>query len=61
MRSELREIRSVIEAYSKTAILGNQENASANGIAFSDKGEELKLRVTTNANTTLSYILDRWE
>jgi hypothetical protein len=62
LKSEFREIRSVIEAYSKSQHLTGVEEASANGIALA-KGNmfyHIKVRVTT-AVGQFSYSLDRWD
>lgn len=61
LRSELHEIRSTIEAYSKTATIESYDNASACGVIL-PYGENLNttLRVTSSLGT-LYYKLDRWD
>lgn len=62
LRSELREVRSTIEAYSKNHDLSGFEEASACGLCIqsSNKNWECKLRVTTDVGTSM-YKLDRWD
>jgi hypothetical protein len=63
MKSELREVRSVIEAYSKGATLEGYEEASACGLRMqygNNNDWNLKLRVKTSAGVSL-YKIDRWD
>lgn len=61
LKSELREVRSTIEAYSRKASLSGYASSSANGLIFSgNKTNSIDVRVTTELGTT-SYIIDRWE
>lgn len=62
LRSELREIRSTIEAYSQSHPLSGYEDASACGYKLQDNGILLycKLRVTTDVGVSV-YELDRWD
>ena len=61
LKAELREIRSTIEAYSKSSFLGGYEEASACGIRLQgDSKWNARFRVTTDVGTTC-YILDRWD
>jgi hypothetical protein len=61
LKSELREIRSTIEAYSKCAQIEGYHDASACGIKLEYKASwDALFRVTTNAGTA-TYKLDRWE
>lgn len=61
LKSELREIRSTIESFSKNAIIEGYEEASACGIRL-QSGEKLDatFRVTTSTGTAI-YKLDRWD
>jgi hypothetical protein len=61
LRSELREVRSTVEAYSQANKLSGYEEASACGILIQNgftKGT--KLRVTTDVGVR-TYELDRWD
>jgi len=61
LKSELREIRSTIEAYSQDATLENYEEASACGIKLEyGQNWDAMFRVTTNVGTA-TYKLDRWD
>lgn len=63
LRTELREVRATLEAYSKNARLTGAEEASACGLAVRQQHntEELvRVRVITGGVTT-TYTLDRWE
>jgi hypothetical protein len=63
LKSELREVRSSIEAYSKSAHLDGYEEASACGLRMQGGGNNnwnIKLRVKTNAGVSL-YKIDRWD
>lgn len=57
IRSELHEVRAVIEAHSNAGRLSGGEEASANGLAFSSN---TKLRVTT-AEGRAEYVIDRMD
>lgn len=57
-RSELHEVRSTIEAYSKGSKVQGYEDASACGYGVS-KGLNIKLRVTNSENQTMVYTIDR--
>lgn len=60
LKSELHEVRSVIEAHAKTAKL-EKLGGDANGIAFGGSNPApITLRVT-HAHTVAEYTLDRWE
>lgn len=61
LKTELREIRAVVEAHSKTSTLSSKEKGNANGIAV-QKGLpcNLQVRVTTCEGPAL-YRIDRWE
>lgn len=62
LKSELREVRSVIEAHSRSAELADMRYGNANGVGF-DKGKtgfEYLLRVTSKGQT-VDYKLDRWD
>ena len=62
LRSELREVRATIEAYSNTHPLSGDWEADACGLRYQSGGEnwECNLRVTTDVGTSL-YKLDRWD
>lgn len=62
MRSELREVRSTIEAYSKQHALSGYDEASACGLLLQSKNVSwyCKLRVTTDVGVSI-YNLDRWD
>ena len=61
LKSELHEVRSTIEAYSKSEKLGGADEASACGVRL-QKGLNWNawFRVTTDIGTTI-YKLDRWD
>lgn len=61
LKSELREIRSTIEAYSKNATLHGYDEASACGIKLEyNSNWNETFRVKTNMGTA-TYTLDRWD
>lgn len=62
LRDDLRPVRAVIEAYSKTAELAGRETASACGLAFNkgSKGINYVLRVAAQGRKT-DYQIDRWD
>lgn len=61
LKSELREIRSTIEAYSKSATIEDYDNASACGIKLEyGAAWDAEFRITTNTGTA-TYKLDRWD
>lgn len=62
LKAELREVRSTIEAYSRTAKIGAIEEASACGIMISKANVnfETRLRVT-NGSGVVEYKLDRFD
>lgn len=62
LKGELREIRSTIEAYSKTITMSGADEASACGLLYQDSRNTwvCKLRVTTDIGETI-YKLDRWD
>ena len=62
LKSELREVRSTIEAYSNANVLDGYDEASACGIRMqaSSKWWDYRVRVTTDVGTTI-YKLDRWD
>jgi hypothetical protein len=60
LRQELREIRSVVEAYSRTLQLEGRTEGNANGIAFGRERGNLRVRVTARGSIT-EYTLDRWD
>lgn len=61
LKSELHGVRAVIEAYSRSAVIGGKEEASANGIMLG-KGStwDALIRVGT-AGGHQDYRLDRWD
>lgn len=61
LKSELREVRATIEAYSRKASLAGYESSSACGLIFSgNKSNSIDVRVTTELGK-ITYIIDRWE
>lgn len=61
LKSELREVASVIEAFSKSRQLTGAEEASACGYMLAGKSfNKIPIRVTAG-DSTGTYILDRWE
>lgn len=58
LKSELREVRSTIESYSKSAKIGGREEASACGLAV-EPG--LRLRVTDRSGVRSEFVIDRYE
>ncbi len=62
LKSELHEVRSTIEAYSRTAVIEGYDEASACGIRCqaSSKWWDYTFRVTTDLGVT-TYTLDRWD
>lgn len=60
LKGELRQVRSTIEAYSKSAKLGGNEEASACGIGMHPKVAEVTLRVRVGGAWS-DYRIDRWD
>jgi hypothetical protein len=61
LKSELREVRSTIEAYSRDASIEGYEESSACGVAYGEHtNRNITLRVTTETST-LTYKIDRWD
>jgi len=61
LRSELHQVRSTIEAFSRAGKLEGQEKASACGIAL-NKGSNGNARFRVRTKTgTVEYRLDRWD
>lgn len=60
LRAELREVRSVIEAYSKSAVTEGYSEASACGVCMTKASGGIRLQVTT-PHGNIIYTLDRWE
>lgn len=62
LRAEYHGIRATIEAYSKSARLSGQPEATACGVAIR-KGQtyRLQLRVTPKTGPVVTYLLDRWD
>jgi len=58
LKSELREVRSTIESYSRSAKIGGREEASACGLAV---GPGLRLRVTDRSGVRSEFVVDRYE
>lgn len=59
LRAELREVRSVIEAYSNRTQIVGAEHGTANGLAFDGK-TRVRLRVKTPSGRAV-YDVDRWD
>jgi hypothetical protein len=61
LKSSLHEVRSVIEAHSRSQCLEGVEEASANGLLLSKSVSfDVTFRVTTNRGTQ-EYLIDRWD
>lgn len=61
LRSELREVRATIEAFSKREVLGGYEESSACGIRLEGHANwSARFRVLTDVGATI-YELDRWD
>ncbi len=62
LKSELREVRATIEAFSRTRTLEGAEEASANGVRIGDRGNVHAhvFRVTTDVGVA-DYFIDRWD
>jgi hypothetical protein len=63
LRSELHGVRSVIEAYSRTAKIEGRDVADACGICYSSPGlwADCVVRVTDAQGITVVYRIDRWD
>ncbi len=59
--SDLREIRSTIEAYSSEAKVGGREKASANGLGMTDSGKSRRDVRATIGGQVFGYMIDRWD
>ena len=62
LKSELKEVRATIEAYSRIHSLGNSLNATACGIRLQESGArwDYRVKVTTDVGVS-TYVLDRWD
>jgi hypothetical protein len=61
LKSDLRQIRSTIEAYSRGATIQGEDDASACGLSLQSGGNwNVTLRVTTSTGV-VAYKLDRWD
>lgn len=61
LKSEFHGIRATIEAYSRSAVLGGYEEASACGVSKGNgQNWNLILQVTSDIGVT-TYLLDRWD
>lgn len=62
LKSELREVRATIEAFSRTRTLEGAEEASANGVRIGDRGNVHAhvFRVTSDVGVA-DYFIDRWD
>ena len=63
LRSELYEVRSTIEAYSKQTHLEGYDEASACGVCFTDHRQnwDCHVRVTLSDGRRVKYHIDRWD
>jgi len=62
LKSELREVRSTIEAYSRSAVIGGVEEASACGMSIGrGGGANVRLRVTDQHGVKSEFHIDRFE
>lgn len=62
LKSELREVRATIEAFSRTRTLQGAEEASANGVRIGERGNVHAhvFRVTSDVGIA-EYFIDRWD
>jgi hypothetical protein len=60
LKAELHAVRSTIEAYSRTAVIGGRERASACGLGIGPQTANVRLRVTTSGRAA-EYLIDRWD
>lgn len=60
LKSDLHQIRSVVETNTRSSVITGLDEASASGIAFRGKETQVKIRVTANGMVT-EYKLDRWD
>jgi len=61
LKSELREIRSTIEEYSRHKTINGYEQSSASGVKLQGGNDwDARIRVKTD-NATIDYKLDRWD
>jgi hypothetical protein len=60
LKNELRAVRSTIEAYSRTAVLGGAEEASACGLLISGNSG-VRLRATMKSGAVMAVRIDRWD
>lgn len=62
LKSELHQVRSTIEAYSRGAKPSGQEEASANGLVLSKGGgSDVTVRAVLANGTRVGYRIDRWD
>lgn len=62
LRSELREVRSTIEAYSNRALIEDNGGCTATGLSFGGGATEtLRVRVTDGSGAAAVYDIDRWD
>ncbi len=54
-------MRSVIEAYSKSAVIAGQGESSACGVMISEGKDEVRVRMTDRSGNRFEYIVDRWD
>ena len=61
LKSELRQIRKTLEAYTATTAIEGADNATACGVGYSKDIEwNLTVKVTAN-NSTRTIKIDRWD
>lgn len=61
LKSELRPVRSVLEAYNASAVIAEAENATACGIGMSNQSPWNLLVRVTSGGQQVHYNLDRWD
>ena len=60
LRSELREVRSTIEAFSNATLLQGKSEASMCGLMFQESSQQFDIRVVSNGVATV-FTVDRWD
>ena len=61
LRAEYHAIRRPLEAYFLQAVIAGRDEATACGLAFSDGGQAVTVRVTDADGHAMQYRIDRWD
>jgi hypothetical protein len=62
LRSELREVRSTLEAYAADQKVQGLDDANACGLGFSDQADwNVHVRATLSDGVVANYVIDRWD